>query len=81
MTVAAQSKACTVLDGWNSVILGSNSTRGMHVCPLCSLLCCPAMVDRDLAMGQFSAQGVLPNVRKDQFIQKLILNWNEPSPS
>jgi hypothetical protein len=39
--VAAGSKARTFFGRWNTGIMGSNSTRGMDVCPRSSVLCCP----------------------------------------
>jgi hypothetical protein len=37
--------ACTVYDRSNIGIAGSNSGRGMDVCPRFSVLCCPVSVE------------------------------------
>jgi hypothetical protein len=40
-SVAARSKSPTVFDRSKTGIMGSNSTRGMDVCPCFSVLCRP----------------------------------------
>jgi hypothetical protein len=39
--MAARSEECTVFDRSHTGIVGSNSARGMDVCPRFSVLCCP----------------------------------------
>jgi hypothetical protein len=39
--VATQSKPRTIFGRSNTGIVGSNSARGMDVCPRFSVLCCP----------------------------------------
>jgi hypothetical protein len=46
LPMAARSKARTVFSRWNTGIAGSNSARGMHVCPCFSVLCCPVCRQR-----------------------------------
>jgi hypothetical protein len=43
--MAAPSKVRTVFDCSNTGIVGSNTTRGMDVCPLFSVLRCPVGVE------------------------------------
>jgi hypothetical protein len=42
ITVATRFKACTALGRSNTGTVGSNSSKGMDVCPRPSVLCCPA---------------------------------------
>jgi hypothetical protein len=42
--MAARSKARTVFNHSNTGIVGSNSGRGIDVCPRFSMLCCPVYV-------------------------------------
>jgi hypothetical protein len=44
ISMAEQSKACTVYDHSNIEITGSNPARGMDVCLRLSVLCCPVLV-------------------------------------
>jgi hypothetical protein len=39
--MAARSNARTVFDRSNTGVLGSNSARGMDMCPCFFVLCCP----------------------------------------
>jgi hypothetical protein len=41
VSIAEQSKACTVYDRLNIEITDSNPAQGMDVCPHVSVLCCP----------------------------------------
>jgi hypothetical protein len=41
VSIAEQSKACTVCNRLNIEISGSNPARGMDVCLRVSVLCCP----------------------------------------
>jgi hypothetical protein len=41
VSIAEQSKACTVYDHLNIEIAGSNPARGMDVCLRVSVSCCP----------------------------------------
>jgi hypothetical protein len=45
VSMAKQSKACTVCDCSNIGITGSNPALGMDVCPHVSVLCCPVLVE------------------------------------
>jgi hypothetical protein len=42
--MAERSKACNAYDCSNIGIAGSNTARGMDVCPPFSVLCCPVSV-------------------------------------
>jgi hypothetical protein len=57
ITVAARSKAWTVLALSNAGIVGSNSTLGMDVCVYSVFV-----LGSGLATGWLLVQGVLPNV-------------------
>jgi hypothetical protein len=56
-----RSKACTVYDRSNIGIAGSDTARGMDVCPRFSVLWCPVSVEAlrwaDPTAFQFSAAG------------------------
>jgi hypothetical protein len=45
VSIAEQSKACTVYDRLNIGIAGSNPAWGRDVCPRVSVLCCPVSVE------------------------------------
>jgi hypothetical protein len=45
VSMAEQSKTCTVYDRLNIGIAGSNPASGMDVCPCVSVLCCPVSVE------------------------------------
>jgi hypothetical protein len=60
--VAARSKAWTVFARSNTGIVGSNATRGMHVCVHSFCVCAVLCVDSGLATGWSPVQRVLPTV-------------------
>jgi hypothetical protein len=45
VSMAEQSKACTVYDRLNIGIAGSNPAQGMDMCPRFSVLCWPVLVE------------------------------------
>jgi hypothetical protein len=45
VSMAEQSKTCTVYDHLNIEIAGSNPAWVMDVCPCVSVLCCPVSVE------------------------------------
>jgi hypothetical protein len=62
ITVAAESKAWTVLAISNTGIVGSNPTRGMDVCVRLFCVYVVLCVGSSLERGSSLVQGVLPSV-------------------
>jgi hypothetical protein len=59
ITVAARSKAWTVFVRSNTGVIGSNPTRGMHVCVRLFYVCDLVCVGSGLATGWSPVQGIL----------------------
>jgi hypothetical protein len=64
ITVAARSKAWTVVALSNAGIVGSNPTQGMDVCLRLFYVCVVLRVDSDLATGWSPIQKLPPTVYK-----------------
>jgi hypothetical protein len=63
ITVAAQSKAWTVISRSKTGITGSNPTWGMDVCVRLYFVCVVLCAGRGLATGWSPVQRVLPTVK------------------
>jgi hypothetical protein len=74
VTVAEQSKACTVFARSEAGIVGSNPTQGMDVWYVCAFFCVCVVLcwGRGLATSWWPVQGVLPSVN-DQETEKSAL--------
>jgi hypothetical protein len=65
VTVAARSKAWTVVARSDAGIVDSNPTQGMEVCLRLFYVCVVLCLGSGLATGWSLVQGVLPSVNND----------------
>jgi hypothetical protein len=70
ITVAALSKARTVLTRWNSGIMGSKSTQGMDVCVRLFCVYVVSCVGSSLWTGWSPVQGILPALNRLKKMRK-----------
>jgi hypothetical protein len=62
--------AWTVFARWNTVVVGSNPTWGMHICMRLFCVCVLLFVGSGLATGWSPVQGILPSVYRTKKLRK-----------